>query len=577
MLQYELSVQEPCRVVRTAGPLRNKLRSLYVMLAALKQQGSQQLPPGVGICLAACLVLTLPLFVPAVPHHQASFAKRDKNAQLRSNFSASLDDYAFNRLSGSFSDHRALSLDPSAALLSPRSTATLVGQSFTTDDINFGSVDVNPGLTLKVANSNSGGGGGGGGSPHTAVSGSSDILSPKSGGGRSGERSLAASSVPLTGAYGGDATGGLNTPVSAFSGSAAVTSEQITMVRDKYMVFCLDSADTIDSLGKMLARKGKVLTGLAKAGHSVGLAVASAFSLTDTVELLKRKGISTSDLDFAVTSCGAEVWYSGAAAAAGTASKRASDGCVLDDAYDLKLDLNWDALSVRRVLSQCMGQLLRQLTGVSASNLGKAAAASGLSRRASLSLALPRCKIQVEPAGAAHHLLVTLEPHDGLSLPAAAPAGAAGDDSAATADNSKQQQPALSAQDVETLILRIKRRLRRSGLRTQVMAQMDAGVVKLHLTPLRGSRALALRHLAYAHKVDMSSLVLVCCAKDVQPAAAGPAGMAKFACSDVEELVSGVQSVLVMPPAAGAGTHNGFAVDLGLYTHDARLQLLPGM
>lgn len=338
-----------------------------------------------------------------------------------------------------------------------------MGQSFTTDDINLGSsLDVNPGLTLKV-----GSGSNGGGSPHTTAAGEG-VMSPKSGGGRAAERGLAASSVPLTGVYGGDATGGLNTPTCAFSGAAAVPADQqqqLSMVRDKYMVFCLDSSDTIDRLGKLLARKGKVLMGLAKAGHSVGLAVASAFNLQDTSELLKTKGISTADLDFAVTSCGAEVWYCGEAAAAGSSgSKKASDGCVLDDAYDLKLDQNWDALSVRRVLNQCMGQLLRQLPGVASSSAAKATPNASFSRRASLSLALPRYKIQVEPAGAAHHLLVTLEPQGGY---ADAPFG---DDSTAAADNGKSVQPALSAQDVETLINRIKRRLRKSGLRTQVGA-----------------------------------------------------------------------------------------------------------
>jgi hypothetical protein len=108
---------------------------------------------------------------------------------------------------------------------------------------------------------------------------------------------------------------------------------------------------------------------------------------------------------------------------------------------------------------------------------------------------------------------------------------------------------------------------------------MDAGAIKLHITPLRGSRALALRHLAYVHKVDMSSLVLVACAKDVQPGASGPAGPAKFACSDMEDLVSGVQGVLVVPPpaAAAGAAQDGFEVDLELFTHDARLQLLPGI
>lgn len=114
----------------------------------------------------------------------------------------------------------------------------------------------------------------------------------------------------------------------------------------------------------------------------------------------------------------------------------------------------------------------------------------------------------------------------------------------------------------------------------QIMAQMDRGAIKLHLTPLRGSRALALRHLTFTHKVDMSSLVLVTTAKDVQPCASGPAGLAKFACSDMEDLVAGVQGVLVVPPPAGADAGHGkqgFTVDLELFTHDARLQLLPGI
>jgi hypothetical protein len=465
-----------------------------------------------------------------------------------------------------------------------------VGQSFTTDDIDSNEHS-HPGLSLTFSKEHGSSGGGSvsaaGASPHATSSSAAADGTPRAGrgSGERGERSLAASSVPLTGAYGG---GGL---ASSTIGSAASETEQLGKVRDKYMVFCLDSSDTLERLSKLFARKGKMLTGLAAAGHSVGLAVCSVFSLQDTADILSAKGISLSDLDFAVTSCGAEVWYCGEAATASSTSSSkfssaaaASDSCVLDDSYDTKLDLNWDIISVRRVLNQCMGQLLRQAGGAAAAasttvtNARAAAvAASGLSRRTSLSLALPRCRINVDAGGAGHHLMVTLAASDSL-----APAGV-GEDAAAAppaAPATDNKQP-LTAQDLALLISRIKRRLRRSGLRAQVIAQQDVGATKLHILPLRGSRALALRHLTYTHRVDMSSLVLVAAAKALAPGAGGaPAGVGRFACSDAEDLVAGVQGVLVVPPAAAAGggsSADGFPVDLQLFTHDGRVQLLPGI
>jgi hypothetical protein len=398
--------------------------------------------------------------------------------------------------------------------------------------------------------------------------------------------------VPLTGAYGG--SGGSNDggagPAASSSNAASTDGDQLGKVRDKYMVFCLDSSDTLGRLGKLFTRKGRVLTDLAAAGHSVGLAVCSAFSLQDTVDILQGKGISLADLDFAVTSCGAEVWYcrdagkaSGGAGKASGASTGNNDACVLDDEYDAKLDLCWDALSVRRVLNQCMGQLLRQQAAATAASgsLAKAsinsstASAGGLNRRSSLSMSLPRCKISVEAAGAGHHLMVSLEAADsGGMAPAGAYEGGSGSGSGSSGSASASE-PALGAHELSLLISRVKRRLRKSGLRAQVIAQQDGAATKLHILPVRGSRALALRHLTYRHRVDMSSLVLVTCAKDLAPTGAG-GGVAKFACSDAEELVSGVQGVLVLPPPPGAAG-DGFPVDLDLFTHDGRVQLLPGM
>jgi hypothetical protein len=62
-----------------------------------------------------------------------------------------------------------------------------------------------------------------------------------------------------------------------------------------------------------------------------------------------------------------------------------------------------------------------------------------------------------------------------------------------------------------------------------------------------------------------------------------PGSPAKFATSDAEELLGGVQGVLVVPPpAATAATAptleqllGGFPVDADAFTHDGRLQVLP--
>lgn len=485
---------------------------------------------------------------------QMAGTKRTKHSQLRTNFSASLDDFTFVASSGSFSALRQAagsasfsgpegnsSSEARGALLSPRASTALLGQSFTTDDIDTSSSSepalpsINSGVGLAPQQQQPG-------SPNAAAGG---LLSPRAGKGQ--ERMLVSSSMPLTGAYGG---GGVSS--STFSAAADAAAKQLGMIRDKYVVFVLDSSNTVSRLSKLLARKGKALMGLAAAGHSVGLGVTTAFSLQETQDLLKSAGLAMSDLDFAITNAGSEIWYCGAST--GDASS-GSDGCSIDEQYDHMLDAKWDLVSVRRVLAQCLAER-NFLTGGTA-------AAGGV-----------RPRIRVDASSGTHHLSVTLRPgSDGGAAPDA-PAGPA--TPAAAPALAAKGGLAMTAAEQVALIGRIKRRFRCSGLRTQVVSQLDGGDIKLHITPLRGSRALALRHLTYKHKVDMTSLVMVCCARDMAPGAqggTGAAGVARFACSDMEDVVAGVQGVLVVPPPAGAAGE-GFPVDLGLFSHDGRVQLL---
>jgi hypothetical protein len=399
---------------------------------------------------------------------QISMAKRSMAAQLRSNYSASLDDFTFT---SSFSalrnasdsslgndDGRCASGGLRKVLLSPRASAAAIGHSFTTDDINLPTSSSGELLT--------------GSSSRGDFSSSDKIpLSPRA---RSGDRNLASTSVPLAGAYGSSGSADFAAfPSHALTASA--NSAHMDMIRDKYVVFVLDSSDTVSRLSKLLARKGKALKGLAAAGHSVGVGVATVYSLTETATLLKSAGLGLSDLDFAITSSGGEIWYCGSNAVAGDSNGNSND-CILDDQYDAILDQKWDLISVKRVLHQCISERhFLAPTGSSSSHQR------------------PRPKIRMDTTSGSHHLMVTLK-----SPTAQAPAG---NDVQNVPDTGAGSNLALTTADQLALIGRIKRRFRHSGLRTQVVAQMDNGNINLHITPLRASRSLALRHLTYKHKV----------------------------------------------------------------------------
>jgi hypothetical protein len=251
----------------------------------------------------------------------------------------------------------------------------------------------------------------------------------------------------------------------------------------------------------------------------------------------------------------------------------------------------------------------------------------------------------------AHHLLVTLRRSVVVDRAALAAALARTEDGIAAAAIAPGDH-GLAAHEQLAVVGRIRRRFRRSGLRTQVCAQLDGAATRLHVTPLRASRSLALRFLAYKHRVDLTSIVVICCAAaviesplslaeaDAASAAAASAATAaakraaaaaaaaqaeaatgggggegggaaagsssspspapaapkkprrleaRFAASDVEDLVAGVQGVLVVPPSSGVvvvpgnagsngdaatrGLADGFGVDLGAWD-DGRVQLL---
>jgi sucrose-phosphate synthase len=479
-------------------------------------------------------------------------------------------------------------------------------------------------------------------------------------------------------------------------------------VKDKYIVFSIDSVDSMARLSALLARKGRALLGLAAAaGQTVGVGVASMYGLQETADLLAPAGLTLDDLDFAICQAGSEIWYcrgavaggaagaGGGATASGGGSNRASAPCspsplllsepVLDEQFEAHIGGHqWDEVSVRRVMAQAivernfmppapataLASHAQNALAVAAKAAAKAAKGGGtedngedddtaaaeaatrvLPPAAALGrLSFTRPSITVGADAGAHHLLVTLRRSVVVDRAALATALARTEDGIAAAAIAPGDH-GLAAHEQLAVVGRIRRRFRRSGLRTQVCAQLDGAATRLHVTPLRASRSLALRFLAYKHRVDLTSIVVICCAAAViesplslaeadaasaaaasaasaaakraaaaaaqaEAAAAGGGGgeggaagsssspspapaakkprrlEARFAASDVEDLVAGVQGVLVVPPSSGVvvvpgsaagggnssdaatrGLADGFAVDLGAWD-DGRVQLL---
>ncbi|KAI8477407.1 MAG: hypothetical protein J3K34DRAFT_515747 [Monoraphidium minutum] len=309
------------------------------------------------------------------------------------------------------------------------------------------------------------------------------------------------------------------------AGGGAARGGAMAPAKPAYAVLLLDSAASLAAAAPLLVSRGAALRALAGAAAggaapaAVGVGVASALPLRDTLAALAAAGLPPAGLDFAIAACGAQ---------------------ICDGGYDALIDRSWDLDTVERKLRAICGErgLLSGLPGCR----------GGLGAGWSLD-------VGGDGGGGGSHL---------VEVAVGAPGGA-------------PPPPAALA----ALVARIKRRLRAGGVRTQITAAPDGGGggggARLAVTPLRASRALALRYLAMQHRVDVENLVLFACASD---ASAPP--RASFAASDAEDLVAGAQKVLVLPPPAGAGAANGaaagaaggFQVDLGLYAYDARVTLL---
>jgi hypothetical protein len=329
------------------------------------------------------------------------------------------------------------------------------------------------------------GGGGGGGSPPRGGCGGGGTppVSPR--GGSLDARSFSALlDGALAGAPGGGGPGVGGSPALPpahllFGVPSAAARGGLMRPKGRYLVLLLDSADGAARLGTLLSARGR---GGAKggacalaarlagaAGASVGIGVASAYGLHDTLRLLGRAGLGASDADFLITNAGSQIWYTDAssAAAAGTVDGAGASGeaedleaaarrCVPDHGFDAFAEHAWDKLSVRRVLAQLLAQR-GLLPGLAAASVAAAAAAAGSADGGGDAAAArahecggsgagsgARLKVSADTETGAHHLLLALR-REG------APGGSG---------------PTLGAAELAALVARVRKRFRCSGLRT---------------------------------------------------------------------------------------------------------------
>jgi hypothetical protein len=287
--------------------------------------------------------------------------------------------------------------------------------------------------------------------------------------------------------------------------------------RRRLVAVNLDSGAAAPAAAAALRAAAAALTA-AGVGDDVGLGVLSMLGFESTREALAAGGADPAALDFVVANAGADVW-----------TRRAGGQWEADEAYESLIESRWDRAALRRALRKVVS------------------APEGADRR------LPRLKELLYCVGEApeegvhpRHVCVELDAETQSIL--AAGMGPRGRTTGTVA---------LAAAVTE----RLRRRLRAKGLRAQHTLQLvprGAGedyLAVLHLTPIRASRALALRHLARRLGLGPDDFAVAALAPELVALGAdsgdGGAVVGPYV-SDLVDLVGGAQRVFVLPRVEGA-------------------------
>lgn len=260
-----------------------------------------------------------------------------------------------------------------------------------------------------------------------------------------------------------------------------------------------------------------------------GIGVLSMLGFERTREVLEAQDLDLKLIDFMICNAGADAWH-----------RRGDGEWDADEAYQSTIEFEWDRTSLHRVLKKIISQPAHE------------------SQKP-----LPRLKellydVVEQPKSGVHprHVVLELdEETQGILSVGMGPKG----------------RETLGLRRVSIVADRLKRRLRSKGFRASYTLQLvdRAGAdpaAALHLTPVRASRAMALRFLARAWGRGMDAIAVVA----VVPAVDADAGYAEAPTSDLADLVAGVQRVVVLPQARDAQhseERGAFAVELKPWTY----------
>ncbi|GAB4822201.1 hypothetical protein N2152v2_009247 [Parachlorella kessleri] len=316
--------------------------------------------------------------------------------------------------------------------------------------------------------------------------------------------------------------------------------------RRQWVVLTLDSDQCVPEVVAALKALRKSLE---SAGDGVGIGMLSMLGFDSTRSALQSAGESMNVLDFVVCNSGADMWLQ---VGGGTWNS--------DEQYEALIDWQWDRISLHRMLQKIVSQ---------------PSAENSLRR-------LPKLKellynVGQDPQAGVHprHFCLELDPETQAIL--------------ATGMGPRRDQG--SPQYLRSVVDRLKRRLRSRGFRAnynlQLVPQEDGtplGV--LQITPVRASRALALRFLAHRLGLDSSRITVLALAPEVDKGSQGEL-LAGLYTSDGDEILEGAHRVVVIPmgrpsdgrPALSLGTlTKGLGVSLEPWqTAGDRLVLLGGL
>jgi hypothetical protein len=309
--------------------------------------------------------------------------------------------------------------------------------------------------------------------------------------------------------------------------SEAAPQASLLRARPCYTVLAIDNAAGAATLAELLRGKPEELR---PAG--AGLGIVSALSQRATLAALEAAGLAVAELDFLITGCGSEIWYP------------AADGKLVEDSdYETHIDHCWDRLVLKRTVVRLLSSTPQLTTSkATAARTASVALTDNMARTSSVALMDNMARTN---SVALDHLAKA----PSMQLPTGAFPGAFRLRRDVGHFHLQVEVPKPHPHAISKLPPLICQRLRATGMRTQLTVQADPASdsdgLLLHLTPLRASRALALRFLAHSNELPMDAFTLVTVGK-VAPGGAKVA----LGSSDGEEMLGGMQRVLVADVAA---------------------------